>query len=184
MKILKIVKKRCISGPVKVYDFTVNEDHHYILVNGLISHNSYVPMKQMGGGGGLKFAASTIVYLSKKKIKDEEKDVIGNEIVCTLYKSRQTRENSKISTKLSYDTGLDPYYGLIDIALEAEVFKIDGKRILLPDGSKVFQSKIEANPKKYFTDEILKQIDEGCEKIFKYGASTETEVVEEDEDNE
>ena len=30
---------------------------------------SYVPTKEMGGGSGLKYAASTIIYLSKKKRK-------------------------------------------------------------------------------------------------------------------
>ena len=31
---------------------------------------AYVPTKEMGGGSGLKYAASTIIYLSKKKEKD------------------------------------------------------------------------------------------------------------------
>ena len=38
---------------------------------------AYVPTKEMGGGSGLKYAASTIIYLSKKKEKDGT-DVVGN----------------------------------------------------------------------------------------------------------
>ena len=45
---------------------------------------SMFPQKEMGGGSGLKYAASTIVYLSKKKVK-EGTDVIGNIIHCKLY---------------------------------------------------------------------------------------------------
>ena len=58
---------------------------------------SYVPMKEMGGGSGLKYAASTIIYLSKKKEKDGT-EVIGNIIKCETKKSRFTKENVKIET--------------------------------------------------------------------------------------
>ena len=39
---------------------------------------AYVPTKEMGGGSGLKYAASTIVYLSKSKDRDSDKNVVGN----------------------------------------------------------------------------------------------------------
>ena len=54
---------------------------------------AYIPTKEMGGGSGLKYAASTIVYLSKKKEKDG-KEVVGNIIKCKTQKSRLTKENS------------------------------------------------------------------------------------------
>ena len=38
---------------------------------------SYVPMKAMSGGSGLKYTASTIVMLTKKKEKDGT-TVVGN----------------------------------------------------------------------------------------------------------
>ena len=74
---MKIKSKRKINEPLKVYDFTVDEVHHYVLSNGIISHNSYVPTKELGGGNGLKYAASTIAMLSKKKEKDGDQ-VVGN----------------------------------------------------------------------------------------------------------
>ena len=54
---------------------------------------SYVPTKDMSGGAGLKYAASIIVYLSKKKDKDSDGGVIGNIITTKLFKSRLTKEN-------------------------------------------------------------------------------------------
>ena len=48
---------------------------------------SYVPTKEMGGGSGLKYAASTIIYLSKKKEKDKT-EVVGNLIKAKTAKSR------------------------------------------------------------------------------------------------
>ena len=52
---------------------------------------SYIPMKEMGGGSGLKYAASSIVYLSKKKEKDGT-EVVGNIVKIKNQKSRLTRE--------------------------------------------------------------------------------------------
>ena len=76
---------------------------------------AYVPMKEMGGGSGLKYAASTIVYLSKKKEKDGT-DIIGGIIKCKLYKGRLTKENKEVEVQLNYDTGLNPYYGLVPVS--------------------------------------------------------------------
>ena len=53
---------------------------------------SMFPTKEMGGGSGLKYAASSIVYLSKKKEKDGT-EVVGNIIHCKNQKSRLTIEN-------------------------------------------------------------------------------------------
>ena len=53
---------------------------------------SMFPQKEMGGGSGLKYAASSIIYLSKKKFKDGT-EVIGNIIHCKNHKSRLTMEN-------------------------------------------------------------------------------------------
>ena len=69
---------------------------------------SMFPQKEMGGGSGLKYAASTIVYLSKKKEKDGT-EVIGNIIHCKNHKSRLTVENKMVDVRLTYDKGLDRY---------------------------------------------------------------------------
>ena len=76
---------------------------------------SYVPTKEMGGGSGLKYAASTIIYLSKKKEKDG-KEVIGNIIKAKTHKSRLSKENKTVEIRLFYDSrGLDRYYGLLEL---------------------------------------------------------------------
>jgi len=141
---------------------------------------SMFPQKEMGGGSGLKYAASTIIYLSKKKVK-EGTDVIGNIIHCKLYKSRLTKENSMVDVMLNYDHGLNPYYGLIDIALKYEIFKKVSTRIELPDGTKVYEKTINNNPEKYFTKDIMEKLEEAVEKEFKYDnmSVSEEEVFEE-----
>jgi RecA/RadA recombinase len=140
-------------------------NHTYAVVG------SYVPTTEMGGGTGLKYAASTIVYLSKKKDKDADGDVVGNIINCKLYKSRFTKENKIVSVKLNYETGLDPYYGLVEVALETGIFKKVSTRIELPDGSTAFEKNINDNPEKFFTPEVLKSLEEAVAKEFKYGTA-------------
>ena len=129
---------------------------------------SMFPTKEMGGGSGLKYAASSIVYLSKKKEKDGT-EVIGNIVHCKNHKSRITVENKMVDVRLTYDKGLDKYYGLLDLALKYDIFKNVSTRIELPDGSKTFGKTINNNPEKFFTEDIMKQLDECATKEFKYG---------------
>lgn len=129
---------------------------------------SYVPTKELGGGTGLKYAASTIAMLSKKKEKDGT-DVIGNIIKIKMYKSRLSKENQEASVLLTYSKGLDRYYGLLDLAEKYEIIKKVSTRYELPNGEKVFGKNINEEPEKYFTEDILKQLDEAAAKEFKYG---------------
>lgn len=165
---MKIVSKKVYTCPLDVYDFTVEDVHHYILENGIVTHNSYVPTKEIGGGNGIRYAASTIAMLSKKKEKDGT-DVIGNIIKVKMYKSRLSRENQEASVLLTYSKGLNRYYGLLELAEKYEIFKKVSTRYELPNGEKVFGKNINEDPEKYFTDDILKQLDEAAAKEYKYG---------------
>ena len=129
---------------------------------------SMFPQKEMGGGSGLKYAASNIVYLSKRKEKDG-KEIIGNIIHCKNYKSRLTKENAIIDVRLTYKDGLDKYYGLLELAIKHNIFKSVSTRIELPDGSKQYAKTINNEPDKFFTKDVLAQIDEAAKKEFLYG---------------
>ena len=131
---------------------------------------SMFPTKEMGGGSGLKYAASSIVYLSKKKEKDGT-EVIGNIIHCKNHKSRLTVENKMVDVRLTYDRGLDRYYGLLELAEKYDIFKKVSTRFELPDGSKQFGKTIMNDPETYFTAEILAQLEECASKEFKYAGS-------------
>ena len=129
---------------------------------------AYVPTKEMGGGTGLKYAASNIVFLSKAKEKDGT-EVVGNIITATNKKSRFTKENSKVKTRLFYDErGLDRYFGLLELGDEYGVFERVGNRYKIGDKS-LYPKQILAEPEKYFTDEVMQALDEAAAKEFKYG---------------
>ena len=136
------------------------------------SMGSMFPTKEMGGGSGLKYAASSIIFLSKKKDKDGT-EVVGNIVHCKNHKSRLTIENKMVDVKLSYETGLDKYYGLLELAIKYNIFKQVSTRIELPDGTTQFGKTINNNPEKYFTEDVMTQIDEAATKEFKYGGGIE-----------
>jgi hypothetical protein len=129
---------------------------------------SMFPQKEMGGGSGLKYAASTIIYLSRKKDKVGT-SIVGNIIHCKTYKSRLTKENQMVDVRLSYTKGLDRYYGLLELAEKYDIIKKVSTRYELSDGSKFFGKQILEDPEKYLTEEIMQQLDEAAGKEFKYG---------------
>ena len=136
-----------------------------------MSMGSMYPTKELGGGSGIKYAASTIVFLSKSKDKTED-GVVGNFIKCTNYKNRFVKENTQVETRLNYTSGLSKYYGLTDLAIKYNIFKKVSTRIELPDGSKVFEKNIDDDPEKYYTKDILDKLDAEIQKDFKYGQGT------------
>jgi len=142
---------------------------------------SMFPTKEMGGGSGLKYAASSIVYLSKKKEKDGT-EVVGNIIHCKNAKSRLTIENKMVDVRLMYERGLDRYYGLLELALKYGIFKSVSTRIELPDGTKTFGKTINNDPEKFYTPEIMKLLDDAASQEFKYGNQKIVEIEQEEDE--
>jgi len=131
---------------------------------------SYVPTKEMGGGSGLKYAASTIIYLTKKKEKDGTA-VVGNLIKAKTAKSRLSKENKDVTVRLYYDErGLDKYYGLLELGEIGGMWKNVAGRYEM-DGKKVYAKQILKEPETYFTEEVLQQLDEIAKEQFSYGSS-------------
>ena len=131
---------------------------------------AYVPTKEMGGGSGLKYAASTIIYLSKKKEKDGT-EVVGNIIKAKTAKSRLSKENKDVEIRLFYDErGLDRYYGLLELGELGGLWKNVAGRYEI-DGKKLYAKQILKEPEVYFTEEVMLQLDEIARKEFSYGES-------------
>ena len=129
---------------------------------------SYVPTKEMGGGSGLKYAASTIIYLGKKKEKDKT-EVVGNIIKAKTVKSRLSKENQQVEIRLYYDErGLDRYYGLLELGELGGLWKNTAGRYEI-NGKKIYGKEILKNPTEYFTDDIMNKLDTIAQKHFSYG---------------
>ena len=129
---------------------------------------SYVPTKEMGGGSGLKYASSTIIYLSKKKEKDQG-EVVGNLIKAKTAKSRLSKENQEVTIRLYFDErGLDRYYGLLELGEIGGLWQNKAGRYEI-NGKKVFAKQILAAPEEYFTDDVMARLEETARTTFSYG---------------
>lgn len=154
MKIKSISKKE----NSEVFDITVDEYENYVLHNGVITHNS-----------GLKYSASTILYISKSKEK-EGTEVVGVILKFKTVKSRLSRENRDVEVRLFYDErGLDRYYGLLPLAVEGGVVERVGNRYVFGE-KKFYEKEIMKNPETFFTQDVLEQIDTFAQLKFKYGS--------------
>ena len=165
-----MTKSQLIKGAFRVLTLKLGQasipmivtNHTYDVIG------SYIPTKEMGGGTGLKYAASTIIYLGKKKEKDGT-ELVGNIIKCEAKKSRLSKEGSKVETRLYFDErGLDKYYGLLELGEKHGVFKRVGNRIAI-GGSNVYPKSILGDPEKYFTDEVMAKLEEAAKTEFSYG---------------
>lgn len=155
-KKIKSIKK---VGTGEVFDISVAENENYILENGVVTHNS-----------GVIYSSSTIIELSKSKEK-EGVDVVGNIIKAKTFKSRLSKENQEVETRLFYDErGLDKYYGLLELAERSGVFKKSGTRYETPEGLH-YGKTIYSDPERFFTPEVMQQLDEAARKEFSYGIS-------------
>jgi len=166
-----MTKSQLVKGAFRMLTLKLGQAHIPLIVT---NHTydvigSYVPTKEMGGGSGLKYAASTIIYLSKKKEKDKT-EVVGNIIKAKTAKSRLSKENKQVEIRLYYDErGLDRYYGLLELGELGGMWKNVAGRYEM-NGKKIYGKEILKNPTEYFTDDIMKQLDTIAKKQFSYGS--------------
>jgi len=153
-------------GRHQVYDIAVEDAEHYILENGVVSHNS-------------RYAADIILFISKSQDKEGQGSAavrVGSFLTVHNYKNRFAKEKEHVKLSLRYDRGLNKYYGLLEIAERSGLIKKIGQKYLLPDGESAKESTIYKHPEKYFTKDLLDLIDLGAKELFEYG-STKTEEL-------
>jgi RecA/RadA recombinase len=103
------IKSIISVGTRKVYDISVKDVEHYILENGVVTHNT-----------GIYYSANTIFIIGRQQEKDGT-DVIGYNFIINVEKSRFVKEKSKIPICVNYDNGISKWSGLMDMALEAGI---------------------------------------------------------------
>ena len=164
-----MTKSQLVKGTFRVLTLKLAKIDVPMLVTNHVYEviGSYMPTKEMGGGSGLKYAASTIAYLSKKKVR-EGTDITGIIIKAKMFKSRLAKENAEAEVLLSYKGGLDRYYGLLEFGEKHGIFKKAGNRYEIGE-SKLYGKQILKDPEKYFTEDVLKKIDEAAIQEFSYG---------------
>lgn len=115
----------------------------------------------------IKFSLSQIVMLTKLKLRDDAtKDVAGIRMKCEGYKTRFTKPFQAVTIEVPYDTGMDPYNGLLDVALKMNLIEKKGARYSVVGQDKSWYSrdfnqyapdllvKCEANREKFLDVEV------------------------------
>lgn len=176
-----MTKAQLIKGAFRMLTLKMGEAKIPMIMNNhLYDSMSMYSSKEMSGGSGLRYSASTILYISKSKEK-EGTEISGVILKFKTVKSRLSRENREVEVRLYYDQrGLDKYYGLVELGEESGIIPRIGNRYEI-NGKKIGKNVIYANPEEYFTDEILQKLDEYAQKKFKYGSTLEEESIEEDD---
>ena len=166
-----MTKSQLIKGAFRVLTLKLGQakipmlvtNHTYDVIG------AYVPTKEMGGGSGLKYAASTIIHLSKKKEKDGT-EIVGNIIKAKTAKSRLSKENMDVGVRLYYDErGLDRYYGLLELGEKGGLWKNVAGRYDMGDGKKIYAKAILKDPETYFTPEVMEKLEVIAQGTFAYG---------------
>jgi RecA/RadA recombinase len=167
-----MTKAALIKGAFRMLTLKLGQAEIPMIVTNHVYANvgGYGPPTVQSGGSGILYSSSTIIELSKSKEK-EGVEVVGNIIKARTYKSRLSKENQEVETRLFYDErGLDRYYGLLELAERHGIFKKTGTRYDTPHGLH-YGKTIYAEPEKFFTPDIMEQLDEAAKKEFSYGIS-------------
>ena len=94
-------------GKQKVYDLSVDEVEHYVLENGVVTHNT-----------GIYYSADNIYIIGRQQEKTGT-DLTGYNFIINVEKSRFVREKSKIPVEVSFEGGIRKWSGLLDMAIES-----------------------------------------------------------------
>jgi len=165
-----MTKAQLIKGAFRMLTLKLGQAKIPMLVTNHVYQvvGAYVPTQEQSGGSGLKYAASTIIFLSKKKEKDGT-EIVGNIVKAKTHKSRLSKENKDVEVRLYYDErGLDRYYGLLELGEIGGLWKNIAGRYEI-NGKKIYGKEILKNPEEYFTDDVMKKLDEIAKKEFSYG---------------
>ena len=98
------------------------------------SQDMFDPDDKISGGQGFIYASSIVVAMKKLKLKEDEDgnkvtDVLGIRAACKVMKTRYAKPFEGVQIKIPYETGMNPYSGLIDMFEEIGVLVKDGNRL-------------------------------------------------------
>ena len=104
------------------------------------SQDMFDPDDKISGGQGFIYASSIVIAMKKLKLKEDEKgnkisDVRGIRAACKVMKTRYAKPFESVQVKIPYDTGMDPYSGLVDLFEKKGVLVQQGNRLKYIDSS-------------------------------------------------
>ena len=104
------------------------------------SQDMFDPDDKISGGQGFIYASSIVIAMKKLKLKEDEDgkkvtDVRGIRAACKIMKTRYAKPFESVQVKIPYETGMDPYSGLVDLFEKKGLLKQQGNRLKYVDSS-------------------------------------------------
>ena len=98
------------------------------------SQDMFDPDDKISGGQGFIYASSIVVAMKKLKLKEDEdgnkvSEVLGIRAACKVMKTRYAKPFESVQVKIPYETGMNPYSGLVDLFEKQQMLVKDGNRL-------------------------------------------------------
>jgi len=98
------------------------------------SQDMFDPDDKISGGQGFIYASSIVVAMRKLKLKEDEdgnkiSQVKGIRAACKVMKTRYAKPFESVQVKIPYETGMNPYSGLVDLAESTGLLTKQGNRL-------------------------------------------------------
>ena len=137
------------------------------------SQDMFDPDDKISGGQGFIYASSIVVAMKKLKLKEDEdgnkiSEVRGIRAACKVMKTRYAKPFESVQVKIPYETGMNPYSGLVDL--------FEGKNILQKDGNRLKFTDLKGTEHKYYRKEWERNED-GCLDIIMQGYPELSQIV-------
>jgi recombination protein RecA len=141
------------------------------------SQDMFDPDDKISGGQGFIYASSIVVAMKKLKLKEDEdgnkiSEVRGIRAACKVMKTRYAKPFESVQVKIPYETGMNPYSGLVDLS--------ENKGLLKKDGNRLSFTTSDGEIIKYYRKEWERN-EEGClNKVMADFANIKPEVITEE----
>jgi RecA/RadA recombinase len=102
------------------------------------SQDMFDPDDKISGGQGFIYASSIVVAMKKLKLKEDEdgnkiSDVMGIRAGCKVMKTRYAKPFEGVQVKIPYETGMNPYSGLVELFEKKGLLVKQGNRLKYVD---------------------------------------------------
>jgi len=149
----------------------------FIVTNHVYATMDMYGNPEMGGGSGLKYAGSTILFFSKSQFKEKDEETKKDEhtgitVTSHTVKSRDTRQKKKVKFVIHADYGLDKYSGLFEFCKDTNLISKKGNMWYWTsedDTDAKYKKFIDSHPSQFFTKKRLDELDIFCQQFFGYG---------------
>lgn len=129
---------------------------------------SFIPQNVVGGGSGIQYMSSIVIQMSKAQDKDSA-GVVGAVVTAKTDKNRFAKEKSKVKFTINFNTGMNPYSGLLGFFEEEKVFKKEGRSYVY-NGEKYGPKQLN---KEFWDKELQGNLGEYLKNKFRYCSITD-----------